>query len=493
MTYGFRASQSWLRSLLVVLLVGLLLPSQVLFAEGYRIRIQSTDLRDTTLILGYYYSQHRYIRDSVRLDGRGRGELRGDTLLPEGMYLIQLPSQRFYDFLLGPEQQVEIALDSLATIETATVKGNRISEDFAHYQRYMFRAQLEGIEIGRLDSIARAKDSVHPERTSEYARARALGDSLQRDLDAYRNRMIAQHPDDLLGHFGRLTSPLVIPEYEPEPGITNIDSARWMFAYRYNLDHYLDGIDFSVPAMIRMPVTHDKLTFYFDKLIVQLPDTINLYVDRVMSRALKNPEAARFYANFFLNKYQLSEIVGMDAVFVHVADNYFLGHRLEWQDTAFLRRLGSRVEEVRPNLIGAVAPEFNVEDIFGRPFRLHALKGKAKAVILVFWEPSCSHCKRLVPALDSVTKPYIQHGLQVIGFMTQGDGPAWQEYLEEHKLFHWNNVWDPYRKSNFHKLYDIYSTPVLYVLDDELRIVLKRIGVEVIPEVLKNFFPDVNV
>ena len=48
----------------------------------------------------------------------------------------------------------------------------------------------------------------------------------------------------------------------------------------------------------------------------------------------------------------------------------------------------------------------------------------------------------------------------------------------------WINVWDPERKSNFPVTYDIYSTPVVYVLDREHKIMIKRIGWETLPQVL---------
>ncbi|MDD2550007.1 MAG: hypothetical protein PHD00_07925 [Bacteroidales bacterium] len=52
-----------------------------------------------------------------------------------------------------------------------------------------------------------------------------------------------------------------------------------------------------------------------------------------------------------------------------------------------------------------------------------------------------------------------------------------QEYIEKNEL-DWINVWDPMRTTNYHKLYDIYSTPVIYVLDKDKKIIAKRIGIE---------------
>jgi hypothetical protein len=52
----------------------------------------------------------------------------------------------------------------------------------------------------------------------------------------------------------------------------------------------------------------------------------------------------------------------------------------------------------------------------------------------------------------------------------------------------WINVWDPTFSSNFRNLYDIYSTPVIYVLDSGKKIIAKRISVETLESVLKQEF-----
>jgi hypothetical protein len=46
-------------------------------------------------------------------------------------------------------------------------------------------------------------------------------------------------------------------------------------------------------------------------------------------------------------------------------------------------------------------------------------------------------------------------------------------------------VYDPNNETNFRKLYDIYSTPVLYLLDENKKILAKRINVEQLTEFIK--------
>lgn len=455
----------------------------------YRIDVRIKELRDSNIVLAYYFGDGRYVRDSGQLNSKGRVTFQGDTALHEGMYFLLLPNELYLDFLLGSDQKITIETDTLCHLEHTTVKGNRVSEDFASFQRFMYHVQRMGGKIDSLYRIARAHDSVNPEAQPEYKKARSQGDSLQQVLNQYRQTVIDSHKEDILGKFCLATMSVEAPPYEPEEGIKNVDSARWRHSYNYYLEHYLDNIDLARPGLLYTPIPLPKVEYYLDKMVLQIPDTLKRYVDKVLQRAIVNEETGGFYASHLLNKYQLSEIVGMDAVFVHIADNYYLNGKVKVYDTAFLSKLRKRVEDLRPNLMGNVAPDFTVQDIYGRTVQLRALK--AEATVIIFWDPSCNHCQKVIPVLDSISREYASRGLQVIGFMTQGDGPAWQKYLKEHDLLHrWINVWDPYRSSKFDKLYDIYSTPVLYLLDDKQRILLKRIGVESLPAILDEILPE---
>ncbi len=63
------------------------------------------------------------------------------------------------------------------------------------------------------------------------------------------------------------------------------------------------------------------------------------------------------------------------------------------------------------------------------------------------------------------------------------------DYVNAHNL-EWLNVWDPYNTSNFRNNYDIYSTPVIYLLNKDRKIVAKRIGVDQIVQMMDNLSKD---
>ena len=112
---------------------------------------------------------------------------------------------------------------------------------------------------------------------------------------------------------------------------------------------------------------------------------------------------------------------------------------------------------------------------------------EAEYLILIFYEPSCGHCKKVIPKLYDIYEKYKGKNVKVFALYTQGKKEEWTEFIEEKKL-DWINVYDPYYISNFRDLYDIYSTPVIYMLDKDKKIVAKRLAIEDIEDFLSKKF-----
>lgn len=460
----------------------------LLFALGsvanaqYKIDLQVNGLRDSSIIFGYYFGEGRYVQDTAKLDARGHATLKRDSSLAKGLYLFLLPTGESLDLLIGDQQKFTFSVDMADLRNTQKVEGASLSQAFLDFQTFMGQMQQRGESVRKEDSLVRTLPTSDPNTEKKREEIREKYKALDTEVKAYHKELLAQHGEDVLGEFVRATIPISLPEYHPDPSVKNVDSARWMWSYTYNSEHYLDNINLASSSLLRTPLVLPKVNHFLDKMILQIPDTLNKYCDKILERAYLNTETFRFWTSYLLNKYQSSEIIGMDAVFVHIAEKYYLAGRTPWVDEEFLTKLKDRVAHIKPNLLWAVAPNFKVETLNAQSFEL--AKDKADATVLVFWEPSCSHCKVAIPKIDSIARKYDPKRLHVIGFMTTGDGPEWQKYVFEHKLEWWINVWDPYRKTGFHDNYDIYSTPVIYVLDKNHKIVIKRIGVESLAAIL---------
>ena len=175
--------------------------------------------------------------------------------------------------------------------------------------------------------------------------------------------------------------------------------------------------------------------------------------------------------------------MGMDRVFVNLADKYYLSGECWWADSTLLSKMGERVNKIKPNMLGEIAPDLKMEDVNGKWQQLKYIK--ADFTILIFWEPSCGHCKKEIPKLYELYKSIRDKGIEVFAVYTQNDTTEWKKFINEHVILDWLNVYDKYRITNFRNLYDIYSTPVIYILDKNKKIIAKRIGIDQIEKFLE--------
>ena len=112
---------------------------------------------------------------------------------------------------------------------------------------------------------------------------------------------------------------------------------------------------------------------------------------------------------------------------------------------------------------------------------------QAKYAILVFWDVDCSHCQTEIPKLLE-----IYHNLKktidvkVVSVYTVYEFDKWRKYVIDKKL-DFINLYDPIHINNLKVKYDIFSTPKVYLLNKDKRILSKHMPVEKIPDLIKGF------
>ncbi len=89
-----------------------------------------------------------------------------------------------------------------------------------------------------------------------------------------------------------------------------------------------------------------------------MPDSIIPAVERVIAMTGREGETYQFTVQHLLNLYSEPEIMGTDAVYVYMAENYYLNGHASWVDEQNLNEIQWRVNELKPLLIGSPAPRW---------------------------------------------------------------------------------------------------------------------------------------
>ena len=267
-------------------------------------------------------------------------------------------------------------------------------------------------------------------------------------------------------------------------------------------------MDFTDERMLKTPMFFNKMDTYLNKLTVQNPDSIKKSADVIVNLSRQNYDIFQYVVSYITSTYERSKIMGMDAVFVHMVENYYMTKEVDWVDEKQLKKIEERAEKIAPNLIGRPAPPFLNQ--LGQPFmrnekdeikRMYNLE--SKYTLLVFYGPDCGHCQKELPkvkkVIDSLSaKPLLlskhkQIDIKVYAVQTEFDKEVWINFIEKYGIESWTNVCDiqtdpegnPAASSNWRDEYDIYSTPVIYLLDKNKKILAKRISYSQISKVIK--------
>jgi thiol-disulfide isomerase/thioredoxin len=102
----------------------------------------------------------------------------------------------------------------------------------------------------------------------------------------------------------------------------------------------------------------------------------------------------------------------------------------------------------------------------------------------VFWNPECEHCVQYLAELKSIYQTYNRQQFEVIAILTSDKPELWKKTIHEND-FIWKNYYDKKLLNDFIEDLFLYSTPQLFLLDKDKKIVAKDISTDELDTWLK--------
>ena len=432
--------------------------------KGYNISIHIDDIPDTTAYLAFYMGDKIYIQDTAVVEN-GFMFFENDTaLLKGGMYIIAgQASNKYLEFLINENTKFSLHTKKDNTTGAMKIKKSPENKLFYTYIDFLSKQQHITAPFRKLLSQENApNDSVSWAKTQlELA---------NKKVDEFRNKMITENEGTFFSTFIRSTIPAEIPPLPLLPDGTPDSTQLW---YQYKKSFW-DNYDLTDEKLLRTPEFAKKVNSYFDQVIFQHPDSINQDIDDLIKRTEPAFDTYKYLIWYLTLKYERSNIMGFDAVFVHMAKTYYESGIDTWTNKTVVDNIIERGAILEPLLLGKKAPELALMDTSGRIVSL--LQIPAKYMIVFFWDTDCGHCKKEVPVLkEFYTRYHSEYDLEVFGVCCDTSLTDMKSYIREKQL-PWVNVNGYYSASgDFHDLYDIYSTPVMYLLNEKKEIIAKRL------------------
>lgn len=448
-------------------------------AQQYNISVQLLNSKDSVAYLAHYFDGRIFADDTTKLIN-GKGTFANDKVLDQGIYVVYLPSQKYFDLLIGSDQEFSITASADDFTRSMQVEDSEETKAFNDFQKFM-KSQNE--------------KSKHLQEAYKKATNQSEKDKFQKEFKntdvevrAYIKNLASEFTDDsFVDKFANLTLSPKIPDFSKEVSTDTPDREKVIQrkSYFYNKNHYFDHVNFADNRFLRTPILKKKLDFFYEKILVQSPDTIVKESIKLIEQARPDSTFFQYMTQFALNYAVKSKVMGMDAAFVKLAKKYYISGQATWADSTLMANITERVMKTQFNLIGMKAQDLLMQTPEGEFVRLHEVE--APYTVLYFWEPDCGHCKKVTPRLKSeILEAYRDKGLEVFAVCTQDQKEMWENAIADYDLYDFINCYDPEFQTNFRIFYDVYSTPIIYLLDKDKNIIAKRLDVDTVKTFLDN-------
>lgn len=476
-------------------------------AQGFDIRFQLDGCKDTNAFLLKYIFDQTYLVDTCKSIKNGLIKFQGKTPLDKGVYIIVSQDKvPFTDIIVNESQKLNLHSDIGNLAEKITAKGSKENELFFEYNKHGVSKNKE-FNSYRLSLAGKSKeDSIR----LINEKVKQLNNDVQQFEKEFMEKVKGTFVYDI---FNLRTEKF--PTDIPKAKNGRPDS---LYSYYYYKSHFFDGVDFKDERIVRTPYFDDRIKRYFESVVLVHPDTVIQEIDKLMAKCDEGNLVFRSLLGYLTYKYEQSKLISFDKVFVHLADNYIINGKAKglYSDET-VKAVKERTDIMRNLLIGKkVSDMYLIDTTDGarvrkmgfdtvtsaasitklyyknetalRPLFKTLYEVDAKYTVLIFWAADCGHCQTEVPKLHEEMKTLIgKVDVKVVAVQTKDDLYAsWKKFIIDHKLTNFIHLFDPVHIVDIKNKFDVNSTPVIYILDKEKKVIAKKLAGAQVVDMIKS-------
>lgn len=442
---------------------------------GHDIALKITPYKNVTIYLASYYGSGKIFADTALLDQNGEGHFSGKRNLTPGMYFVVSPENRIlFEFLLDSGQHLSIHADTTRPGDVAII-GSPENDRFKRYTAGISIIMQQTMTINAQLNQA----NTNAEKEILQARLMAFG----KRLAQYRDSTIGQDPESLTSILINAGKPAELPIGTLTK--THADTVR---AGRYLKEHYWDDVPFNDDRLLYTPFFDAKIDNYFKFFVSTVADSVIRELQYIILYARTGKEMYPYLLLKFTNQYFSPQHMGQNKVLLYLFNNFFLKGDTVLLNPVAKKMLFDRAYQLMANQKGDKAPPLDLTGMDGYLVSLYKLK--SAYTLIVFWDPSCSHCQKELPRIDSmyrakwkamgVTVYCVNVNKLMVNEMNAyiKDRRLSSDWVFAYQTAEAEKIVAESGKLNCLQLYDIADIPQLYILDAEKNIMAKGLSID---------------
>jgi thiol-disulfide isomerase/thioredoxin len=257
------------------------------------------------------------------------------------------------------------------------------------------------------------------------------------------------------------------------------DAATYPNQMAFLKEHFFDNIDFSDTTMLHTEIIFTKCGEYLQNFADHPSvDTYKKAIDFILVRTAVNKNINDYVMNTLINTFDHSD---WEDIYIYVLEKYLAQNTCS--NDVKIRSLSDKSNAIKTLKPGNKAPSVKTTNIFGKEIILDSIK--SPYTLVLFWASWCEYCEKAIPELKNIYTTYKPKGLEILAVSLDSIRQNW---LDATNLFNfqWINTCDLKGfESTVIKDYNIWRTPVFFLLDKDKKIIAKPVNTAILKETME--------
>ena len=243
---------------------------------------------------------------------------------------------------------------------------------------------------------------------------------------------------------------------------------------------FFSRIPFSDGKLLFTPVFRSLLVEYLSYFPLQA-DSIRVGVEKAMSKIDCAAKSYPFIFDYFGSVMKNRNIIGNTEGYAWFVTKYGVNNGCGIFTAAQKKTFKEEAEKLGALKTNLQAENIVLKDTSGASQNLHAFASENDYTLLMFYAPTCDHCQKEVPEIDS-TASVIERIMQVkIGRFAVCNEPGvpkrtWTDFISRYKVTNNAIHVDLPANSPIRSTYDAFSNPTFYLINRKAEVVIKKIS-----------------
>lgn len=445
------------------LLLFLLFPALV--HAQYQIKIKATNTADSIAYFrGTVFDDKNYIpKDTIKLY-KGNYTVAAKKPIIGGIYFLYFPkSKQKVFFALENMDSIKIEIRGTNYLDS-TKFSNKANQQFIEYQ--LLEKKLSNYDTMYAAELAKGKKF-------NLAQKAAFFQPKTSQLISYRTTLLKnlRQVNALFLHLNTLN---ILDSSVP---------SRKNYIGRNEL---IKRIDFKNPKLLFTPNIKNILNEYYSYYPLQA-DSLNKGVDTVMNKVDGKSNMSMYIADYFIKLLHNREIVNNTEAYAYYLEKYILNQKFKISDIKQLGQLKSELANLKSLQLQDTCVNMILKDTAGQVQNLQAFASQNKFTLIIFYDPTCEHCKVELPKMDS-TINLLENTYNIkVGRYAVCNEPnlpvsVWKDFIIKYNLSkNYINV-NLGNNMDLRKSYDAFTNPIFYLVNNKGILLGKKLS----PQTVRN-------